>query len=155
MNDYARSCYVEWFAVRPFFSDYVGARVRSHGFRNLFSHCAVCAKTNSVPVLASALKAKPKTCPPSSRFRELVINGLCLLIALYCLTRPTKNPAMRMKSSIAGQVIFDGYVNRDTQVIVPVWVGEWPNQTQTVAYTQFKDLWKYEQKSKDSLGWVW
>jgi len=83
-------------------------------------------------------------------------NGFLLLCACYfILKKPNHNSTFRVTSTLGTKVIFEAYVSPDTQVIVPVWIGSWPNQTQTVAYTQWKDLPKYKQKSLDIWGWVW
>lgn len=79
-----------------------------------------------------------------------------LVLAYYFLThRGSENRLIHVRTELAGRVILDTYVTPATEVIVPIWLGDWPNQTQSVAYMRWKDHRKYDQKSKDLYGWVW
>jgi len=91
-----------------------------------------------------------------SRFREILINCLLLSLSAYCIFRkPSPHRPMRMKTSIAGKVIFDEPVTGLTPVVMVRWEGDFLTRTQKVILTNIRSMHWHAQTPKDSLGWVW
>jgi len=103
-----------------------------------------------------AIAFKAQYCRLKASLKPWHLDCVLLLCAWYIIRRPRPPvPPTHVVSTLGTTQIFEAWVTWETQVIVPVWVGDWPNQTQTVAYVQWKDLPKYKMISLDIWGWVW